>query len=540
MERVSGRQRHSARRILATLVLIATLPVSQSPAAAIVGGTSALGNTAVVRLVNGSSVCSGALWTNRIVITAAHCVAAPGGGVTTQPMFVYAPGVNYVQSPQTVSQSAIFTVDGWRKVGDYSQPDDIAFVVLGSELPGTPISRLATTSEVAAWAREGRLVTFLGYGRTTPTGGSSAIPNSINQRLIPFPTWPGTFAAQQTLTTGICSGDSGGPVVTQVGSELVLLGISSAASGPCATSNRPSMTGFVASAFPDLIRRALEITTTVSPPQVTTGAATAVTGTSAVLNATAVGNNLLTTVSFTYGLQPDFSGATVTLEAGQVTSTSPTALALAVKNLVPGNTYYYRANASSAAGTVSGVIATFFTVGGTPIVQADSASNVSSDAARVTGTVNANSVQTLAYFQYSRSPDFAVLDGTVVAGDVIGNETATLSASIEGLEPATTYFWRVAATNDAGTSVSDSRAFTTPVFARATAIPTRALLVALLIDRNRVSEPAVVPTAKSRSHCTFNTRSKRLAFGKPGVCRVRMTLTIDGERTVGVYNLVVR
>lgn len=540
MERSNTAISRRARRLLVFVLLVCSLPVAPRPAGAVVGGTPALGNTAVVRLINGTSSCSGALWTSRIVITAAHCVVTPAGVVTTRPMFVYAPGVNTQQSSQTVSQSAIVTVDNWRRIGEYSQPDDIAFVVLEADMPGVSVSRLATTDEVSAWARDGRVVTFLGYGRTSPTGGSSVVPNSIDQRLIPFPSWPGTFAAQQTQTTGICSGDSGGPVVTQVGGETVLLGISSAASGPCSTSSRPSMTGFVAAAFPDLIRRSLELTSSIVPPQVTTGSAVGVGGTSAVLNATAVGNNLLTTVSFTYGLQPDLSGATVTLVAGQVTGTLPTALELVVTGLVPGNTYYFRANASSAAGAVSGAISSFVTSGSAPSVQVGEVSSLSSDSATLSGSVNANTVQTLAFFQYSRDPAFATIDGTVVAGDVIGSETATLSVQLERLEPATTYHWRVAATNESGTAVSESRSFATPVFARSTSLAQRQLLAALLVPRGGSTRFDLRPTTQSRPHCTVNPRNKRVEFGKPGVCRLRVSLTRGGLTSVRVFNLVVR
>ena len=159
------------RRVALTLVLSATivgLPTTRADA--VVGGTSAVGNTAVVRLQQGRTVCSGALWTSRIVVTAAHCVVDASGTVTSNPIFVNFPGVDVQQSPQTVTHSAIITVDGWRLDGSgYSQADDIAFLILETDLPGGVIRRLATPAEVAAWRQEGRVVTLLGYGRTSPT-----------------------------------------------------------------------------------------------------------------------------------------------------------------------------------------------------------------------------------------------------------------------------------------------------------------------------------------------------------------------------------
>jgi hypothetical protein len=534
------RWRFVARGVTVALAVTSATIVTSTPAAAVVGGTSALGNTAVVRILNGSSSCSGALWTSRIVVTAGHCVVNSFGRVTTSPISVYAPGVSTQQSPQTISQSQIIVVDGFRKYSDYSQPDDIAFIVLASELPGGTITRLATTDEVAAWGREGRVVTFLGYGRTTPSSPSSPTPNRIDQPLTTSTPWPGSFTATQTSTTGICSGDSGGPVITQVGTDIVLIGINSAASGPCSPSSRPSMTGFVPAAFPALVKQALDATNVVALPSVTTSSAVAIRTTNAILTGTAVANNLLTTTSFTYGLQPDLSGAVVTIEATTIAGNTATAFEAAAINLVPGTTYYYRANATNLAGTVSGAIAQFTTLGGAPIVASAAASSIASDSVVVAGTVNANSVATQAFFQLSTVPDFSSLAATIVAGDVIGEETASLSANFTGLVPGTTYFWRLAATNSAGTSVGATLTFATPVFERQTSLSTTALLNLLSVDKVDVTKVVVAPVIKSKQQCAINARNNRLLLTKPGNCRVKLTLTKPTATVTAFFNLAVK
>ena len=344
---------------------IVTLPTTR--ANAVVGGTSAVGNAAVVRLRTGTTVCSGALLTSRIVVTAAHCVVDASGNVTSDQIFVNLPGVDVQQSPQTVTQSAIITVDGWRLDGSgYSQPDDIAFLTLNTDLPGGVIRRLATPAEVAAWRQAGRVVTLLGYGRTSPTSTSSLAPNAIDQPLSLPITWPGSFSASQTTAAGICSGDSGGPVITRVGNDVVLVGINSAASGPCSESRQPSMTGFAPSAYPGLVARALALTGgSAAPagaaPLVVSGAASFLSSDSAEITGTVNANDIATQAFFQFSSLPDFATLDGTTAAGEVAGAETTTLSANVAGLAAGATYYWRLAATNAVGTSVGDTQSFTT-----------------------------------------------------------------------------------------------------------------------------------------------------------------------------------
>ena len=178
--------------------------------------------------------------------------------------------------------------------------------------------------------------------------------------------------------------------------------------------------------------------------------------------------------------------------------------------------------------------------GGAPSATSGSASSIASDSAVVTGTVNANTVASQAFFQYSQVADFSTLVGSIAAGDVTGSEPATLAANLSRLEPGVTYYWRIAATNAAGTTVGGTQSFTTPVFSVKSSRTPTALLNSLVIDRTGISRTVVEPMAKSRLQCAVNSRTKRLTFTRAGTCRVKITVTRAGVATSRSYNLVVR
>ena len=103
-----------------------------------------------------------------------------------------------------------------------------------------------------------------------------------------------------------------------------------------------------------------------------------------------------------------------------------------------------------------------------------------------------------------------------------------------------TYYWRIAATNSAGTSVGPTMSFITPIFERQTSISTSALLTALVIDRDNLTKAVVQPVAKSKGQCAINSRNNRLMLNKPGTCRVKVTLARSTTTQTAFFNLVVR
>ena len=80
--------------------------------------------------------------------------------------------------------------------------------------------------------------------------------------------------------------------------------------------------------------------------------------------------------------------------------------------------------------------------------------------ATLTGTVNPNGQATTWYFEYGTSTSYGTRTANVSAGS--GTANTAVSASVSGLTPATTYHYRVVATNSAGTARGADGIFTTP------------------------------------------------------------------------------
>jgi len=108
-----------------------------------------------------------------------------------------------------------------------------------------------------------------------------------------------------------------------------------------------------------------------------------------------------------------------------------------------------------------------------PTVTTGSAISITSGSATLNGTVNPNGKKTTYYFEYGTTTSYGLTSGTNWAGAGSGTSDVSVSATITGLSPNTTYHYRIVATNSAGTSYGSDQTLTT----KAKAMPWLQLLI---------------------------------------------------------------
>lgn len=118
----------------------------------------------------------------------------------------------------------------------------------------------------------------------------------------------------------------------------------------------------------------------------------------------------------------------------------------------------------AAADTDGGAEDLFRFAVSTPTI-ADVAAGPTGTSAGLTGTVNPRGESTSAYFEYGVTPAYGTQTAPLPVGD--GTAPVATGALIEGLEPGTTYHYRLSGSNVAGTGEGGDNTFTTAAPAQA-------------------------------------------------------------------------
>ena len=190
----------------------------------------------------------------------------------------------------------------------------------------------------------------------------------------------------------------------------------------------------------------------VTPPTVNTLAASNITHDGATLNGTiTAGSEAITAQGFMYKASSAADWTTV--------SATGTTLTATVNNLTAETAYEYKAFATTASGTVEGLVMNFTTLEAPvvvtpPTVETLAATEITHEAATLNGTITAGSEAITAQgFMYKAS---SATDWTTVAA------TGTnLSATVNNLTAETAYEYKAFATTASGTVEGQIMSFTT-------------------------------------------------------------------------------
>jgi sugar lactone lactonase YvrE len=197
--------------------------------------------------------------------------------------------------------------------------------------------------------------------------------------------------------------------------------------------------------------------TTSGPPRITSEAATVEGHEAATLHAKVNPDELESKYHFeygestAYGSEVPLGGASIPAGEVAVAESAP------LSKLKIGVTYHFRVVATNEAGSTVGPDQTFTTIP-PALIESESAAEVSSTGATLQTQVNPLGHDTTYYFQYGTEPckanPAACISTPAPPGTDIGSgETAQPgSVRLQELKPASTYHYRVLATNSLGTA----------------------------------------------------------------------------------------
>jgi hypothetical protein len=200
---------------------------------------------------------------------------------------------------------------------------------------------------------------------------------------------------------------------------------------------------------------------TQRPPTITPGAPTAITGDSAMLNAKVDPETFtVTDCHFEWGTTASY-GNTVPCSPDPGSGSGDVAVHADIAGLNAGSTYHFRIVASNAqaGGTATGADQAFTTLG--PAISGTTATDITDGAAILRAQVNPGGHSTTYRFEYGADTSYGQTAPPAPAAIGSGSSPVPLAERIGGLQPATTYHFRVVAISSDGADVGSDATFTT-------------------------------------------------------------------------------
>ena len=236
----------SASALISLLISVLISPHASS----VYKGESASGDIKVLTLAISKGIraqfCSMSMLTERIVVTAGHCMAADassGGKLRfdTEQIWVTQPGAEMLVDDigSRVKVAKVVLVPGYENYWDpakrdrRTQRDDIAFIFLDQPLKSGYTIPIASASEVSQLKASGGLITHFGYGLQEENKINHS-PYKLTLRALSDE--DSYLDANKTIFTredgrALCPGDSGGPWYADFNGVTKILAVTVAAGG---------------------------------------------------------------------------------------------------------------------------------------------------------------------------------------------------------------------------------------------------------------------------------------------------------------------
>ncbi len=190
---------------------------------------------------------------------------------------------------------------------------------------------------------------------------------------------------------------------------------------------------------------------------VSTEPATSVTRTTAVLAGSLDPDGMPTTYWFEYGIDTNYRQRTAETSAGSgsgTVSAEPTE----IDNLQPGRRYHFRLAANNPLGTTRGPDQTFVAAS-PPTISGVRPSDVGETGATLSARIDPVGFPTKYRFEYGPTTSYGQVSPPGEGSVGEGHGPVPVSQQLTGLEPGVTYHFRVVATNQWGTEVTDDSTF---------------------------------------------------------------------------------
>jgi hypothetical protein len=167
----------------------------------------------------------------------------------------------------------------------------------------------------------------------------------------------------------------------------------------------------------------------------------------------------VTNCEFEYGTSGAYSHIAPCVPATVGSGSSPVAVSAEVSGLTTATEYHYRLVAGNTNGVNAGADSTFATPVAVEGVQTLAVSEVLGTSATFNGSLEPNGFDTHYWFEYGPQSIFGSSTTHQDAGEASGEKPVNLP--VTGLEPNTTYFYRLATENVFGVTFGGEQPFTT-------------------------------------------------------------------------------